>query len=328
MRILCSTLFLLIASGAFGADRRKPQIDPESQDGILLQRILQETTAAHKLALLEKFTEQFPNAAAIAWVYGQLLPIYLDEQQFDKSLTAAEKLLAIDPDDLDVAYGALRAAEAKKDADLGAKYAPMSWDLASTVAQSAKPGESAPPDALADWTARTTLARELMTYAEYVLYSRAKECADLEKKALLVEALVVRNPHSKYLQPAKDDLFVAVQNGGTPQQRLALAQKVLEQQPENEDALILVAQYNLQHNQEFAAVLNDSLKILNILRDKGQPPDLSSEAWEEKKTNYTGLANWMAGVVYAQQGKWQQSEHHLRAAIPNLHEVAMLAAAR
>ena len=327
MRFFYLTLILLIVPCAWGADRRKPQIDPESQEGILLQRILQEPTPLRKLILLEQFVGQFPKAPAIAWIDGQLLPIYLDNQQFDKALTAAEGLLASDADDLDAAYGALRAIEGKKDAELAARYAPLSWDVASKVAQTPEPAEKGLPEAPSDWTRRTALARDVMIYAEYVLYSRAKECTDLEKKSRLVQALEARNPQSRYLSHAKDELLVAVESGGSTQDRLALAEKTLAQDPENEDALLMVAQYDLQHERDLPKVLSYSVKVIERVQQKPQPDDLTPEVWMAKKARYAGLANWMAGVVLAQQGQWQQSERYLRAAVPNLHEVAMLAAA-
>ena len=42
MKISVPVLALLLATGALGVDRHKPDVDPESQDGILLQRIQQE----------------------------------------------------------------------------------------------------------------------------------------------------------------------------------------------------------------------------------------------------------------------------------------------
>ena len=94
---------LLIASGALRADRHKPDIDPESADGILIQRIQQEPTVPRKLALLEKFVADFPKATSIAWIYEQLLPIYKDAKDYDKVIASADGLLAVDPNDLDSA---------------------------------------------------------------------------------------------------------------------------------------------------------------------------------------------------------------------------------
>jgi hypothetical protein len=43
---------LLLTGEALGADRHKLDADPETQDGLLLQRIQQEPTQPRKLALL------------------------------------------------------------------------------------------------------------------------------------------------------------------------------------------------------------------------------------------------------------------------------------
>src|SRR5271169_6086881 len=121
---------LLLAGEALGADRHKADVDPESQDGILLQRIQQEPTQPRKLALLEKYVVEYPEATSIAWVYEQLLPIYLEANQWDRVIATAEALLVRDPNDLDSAHDALKASEAQNNPDLMAKYAQLSWDLA------------------------------------------------------------------------------------------------------------------------------------------------------------------------------------------------------
>src|SRR6266404_4474912 len=92
-------LALGLAGGLLGLDRHKPDVDPESGDGILLQRIQQEPTLPRKLALLEKFVAEYPKVISIAWVYEQLLPIYKDAKQYDKVIATADALLAVDPND-------------------------------------------------------------------------------------------------------------------------------------------------------------------------------------------------------------------------------------
>src|SRR5690242_6774136 len=52
MRQYVAAFALLFIAGAYAADRHKLDIDPESQDGILLQRIRQEPTVPRRLALL------------------------------------------------------------------------------------------------------------------------------------------------------------------------------------------------------------------------------------------------------------------------------------
>src|SRR5579863_1104585 len=154
MKLAVPALALLLAecvltSGALGAERHKPDIDPETQEGILLQRIQQEPTQPRKLALLEKYVAEYPKTNSSAWVYEQLLYIYMDTAQWDRVMQSADGLLAADPNDVDSAHDALKAAEAQNNAELVAKYAELAWDLASRALETPKPSN---PDDLPDWT--------------------------------------------------------------------------------------------------------------------------------------------------------------------------------
>ena len=106
---------LLLRGEALGADRHKLDVDPETEDGILLQRIEQEPTQPRKLALLEKYVVEYPEAPNIVWVYEQLLPIYMEANQWDRVIATADGLLVRDPYDLDSAHDGLKAAEAQND---------------------------------------------------------------------------------------------------------------------------------------------------------------------------------------------------------------------
>src|SRR5271156_1592707 len=103
LKFAISALAVFLATAALAADRHKVDVDPESEDGILLQRIQQEPTQARKLALLEKYAAEFSKTTSIAWVYEQLLPIYTEAKDYDKVIVTSDALLAIDPDDLDAA---------------------------------------------------------------------------------------------------------------------------------------------------------------------------------------------------------------------------------
>src|SRR5258708_10738829 len=152
MRFYVPAFALFVIAGAFAADRHKIDVDAESDDGILLQRIQQEPLAKRKLALLEKYAVQFPRTTSIAWVYEKLLPIYVDAKQPDTVLASAESLLAVDPNDVDAADAALHTAESINDKALVQRYAELSWDVASRAAKSKRPAD---PDDVADWVKQT-----------------------------------------------------------------------------------------------------------------------------------------------------------------------------
>ena len=304
-------LLILTANGLM-ADRHKPNIDPESQDGILVQRIQQEPTAPRKLALLEKFVAEYPQSNSAAWVYEQLLPIYKEANQPDKVLEIANALLAVDPNDLDAAHDALKAAEAKVDPDLVAKYAGLTWDIASKVSQSAKPADA---DEVAAWTQQVQFANETMAYSEYTLASLAKAQTDEQKRAALVEALQRRNSQSQYLAITKKPTVIDLATLD-PQKAVALAEQGLQTDPDNEDFLMTVADYYMNREKELPKVLSYALRLLDLMPRKPKPDSVNDADWNKKKAKYLGWSNWLAGVVYGKQARYGLSDRYLRAALP------------
>jgi hypothetical protein len=311
MKFCVPAFTLLIIAGAFGADRHKLDVDAESDDGILLQRIQQEPLAKRKLALLEKYAVQFPRTTSIAWVYEQLLPIYVDAKQFDKVLATADSLLAVDPNDVDAADAALHTAESMNDVALIQKYAEVSWDAASRAAKSKRPAD---PDDVADWAKQMEFAKQVMNYAEYVLSNRASAESDPQRKAELLRMLELRNPQSKFLIAAKSKP-VRIDLASISPER---AERGLVDDPDNIDYLMNVADYNMRREQDLQKVLNYSIRILDVIQRKSKPEGTTPEEWERKKSRYIGSANWMVGVVYGKQGRYGLSERYLRASLSNI----------
>lgn len=313
---------MLVAS-AFAADRHKIDVDPESEDGILLQRIQQEPTLPRKLALLEKYVAQFPKATSIAWVYEQLLPIYKDAKDNDKVIATANALLAVDPNDLDSAHDALRAAEATGQTELIRMYAVMAWDIASKAVQAKKPAD---PDDVSDWAKQIAFANQVMDYCEFVLATQAANESDPAKRAMLVQALQSRNPESKFLANTKKQTVIDLASID-PEKALALAEHGLINDPNNEDFLMTVANYNMGHERDLPKVLTYALRILDLIHKKPKPDTLSAQEWEKKKAKFTGWASWMAGVIYGKQARYSQSDRYLRQALPFIQEDTRLLAA-
>jgi len=315
---------LLAAATTYAGDRHKVDIDAESQDGILLQRIQQEPTKPRKLALLEKFVAEFPKATSIAWVYEQLLHVYKEGKDNDKVIATAESLLAVDPADLDAAYDALQAAQAKGDSEALRKYVPLSWDIATNTLKLPKPAD---PDDRADWARQMEFAREVLTFTEYVLSTEATQESDPQKKADLIKSLETRNPESKFLAVARNDRPRIDLASLSPEKAVALAEQGLVDDPDNEDFLVTVANYHIQREQELPKVLSYSLRLLELLPRKPKPDDVSPEEWAAKKAKYTGWASWMAGVIYAKQARYGLTDRYLREALGYLHEERLLAGA-
>lgn len=304
-------------------DRHKLDADPETQEGLLLQRIQQEPTTPRKLALLEQYLTAYPKGTSLAWVYEQLLPIYLDAMQWDRVLASATGLLAVDPNDLESAHDALKAAQALNDPELKAKYAELAWDLSAHILQEPKPAN---PDDVAPWTRRTAYAQEVRDYAEYAIATLAAAQTDDLKRAELALALEERDPQSKYLALAKKPTVIELAKLD-PQKALQLAEEGLEKDPDNVDFLMTVADHDMSLEKNLPQVLRYSLHILELVDGKPQPVGIAPAEWDNKKAKYTGWASWMAGVVYAKQARYGLSDRYLRAALANLQDEPRLLAA-
>jgi hypothetical protein len=316
-------LALWFATGAF-ADRHKVDVDPESEDGILLQRIQQEPLPARKLALLEKYAAQFPQTTSIAWIYEQLLPIYKEAKDYAKVIATANALLAADPKDLDAAHDVLRASETTGETELIRIFAQRAWDLASQAVQTKKPSD---PDDVADWTKQIEFANEVLAYSEFVMATQAADEPDAAKRAELIQALQSRSPQSKFLANTKKQTVIDLA-AIDPQKAVVLAEQGLVKDPENLDFLMTVADFNMRREKELPKVLNHSLRILELIQTKSKPDSLTAEEWEKKKAKFAGWANWMIGVIYGKQARYSLSDRYLRAALPYvLDDTRLLAAA-
>lgn len=313
----------VLAMPAPAADRHKLDADPETQEGLLLQRIQQEPTTPRKLALLEQYLAAYPQGTSLAWVYEQLLPIYLDTMQWDRVLASAAGLLAVDPNDLESAHDALKAAEALNDPELKAKYAELAWDVSARVLQVPKPSS---PDDLAQWTKRSAYAQEVRDYSEYAIATLAAAQTDDSKRAELALALEQRDRQSKYLALTKKPTVIELAKLD-PQKALQIAQEGLEKNPDNVDFLMTVADHDMSLEKNLPQVLRYSLRILELLDGKPQPEGIAPAEWDNKKAKYTGWASWMAGVVYAKQARYGLSDRYLRAALANIQEDPRLLAA-
>ena len=316
-------LAALLGSLPLLAERHKPNIDPESEDGVLLQRIQQEPVPARKQALLEKYASQYPTTSSIAWVYEQLLPIYKDAKDHQKVIAVGNALLAIDANELDAVHDVLSSAEAINSIELVRIFSQRAWDIASKAVLTPKPSD---PDDVADWNKLIDFAKEVLSYSEFVMATQAANEPDPAKRAALVEVLHSRNPNSKFMANTKKQSVIDLVSID-PEKAVALAEEGLQKDPNNEDFLMTVADYKIGHEKDLPKALTYSLRILDLMKKKPQPATMSAEDWEKKKAKFIGWASWMAGVVYGKQARYAQSDRYLREALPLIRETPRLLAA-
>lgn len=323
MRAVLTVVVLLVSAGAAMGQRQKVNINTETPEGQALQQIGQENDEAKKLALMEDFVAKFPKTENTAWVYAQMQPVYIKAGQYDKAMDAGEKVLAIDPGDLEIAHQNLKAAEAKKDPDAIEKWSGQTSEIALKAAASPQPKEE---DQVENWKKEVDYAKQVNTYTEYSLSAAALQAQDPKKRIALAEALAKRNPNSQYLPQLNQALFLAYRQAGDNPKAIALAEKVLATDQSNEDMLLVVADNYLQNKRDPDKVLAYSAKMIDVMNSKPKPEGVSDADWAKRKSLITGLGHYMSGKLYFSQNKFGPADKELRQALPDVEGNAMLKA--
>jgi len=305
---------LLAAATVAFADRTKVDINAETPEGQLLQQIGQESEAAKKRALLEEFVGKHSNHAGILWVYGQLLPLYLEAKEYDKVFPVAEKLLAADPADAEMAHGALKAAEGKQDPDLVAKWAAATSEAARKAVAAPKPSDE---EEVENWKRRVDYAKQVDVYSEYSLFNTALQTADPNKKILLAETLLQRNPKSQYAAQVEPTLFLAYRQVNNNDKALEVAERIIARDASNEDSLLFAA-YQYFDKKQWDKAVDYSFKVVDVMKAKPAPQGVDAAQWESKKKQVVGSGLWLQGMALGAQNKHVETDKVLREALPYL----------
>src|SRR5260370_42016399 len=94
-----------IIAGFCTAQRPAPNGDrPDNPARMLWWKLTSEKDQTTKIQQLESFAADYPKDEDIGWVYEQLYAILVDNKQFDRALAVGDKLLALDPHDVGIAY--------------------------------------------------------------------------------------------------------------------------------------------------------------------------------------------------------------------------------
>ncbi len=303
MKRLLSVLILFLALAPLGlAQHPKPNFDPETKEGLLIQHIQQEDDPAEKLHYLEQFVLQFPDNPAMPWVCGQLQPAYMKEKAWDQAMRIGQKLITLEPDNLEAAKLSMEAAQHQGKPEEIAKCADIAWQAASKVA--AAGGRNA-----AD-------AQQTQLYAEYAIYTVAEQTPDPQAKLKLLEDLQRRNPRSPYAENIPAECFQIYKSLKQIDKALGLAENTLASDPDNVDMLMAVSEHYFSQQDAWEKVISHSTHLIQVLPNKPKPANLSGEEWQAKKSRPLGAAYYMAGSASSVTGQYARADQMLRAALP------------
>ncbi len=303
----------LLAQVAFGQRHKLGTVNAETPEGALLQQIGTEADAAKKVALMEEFVTKFPKHEGTGWVLLQLQGAYSKSNQFDKTLETGERLLALDPDDVETAHQNLKAAEGKKDLDGIVKWSGETARIAPKVAASPQPADE---DEVAYWKYSVDFAKQVVAYTEYSIYNAAITAQDGRKKIQLLETLQQRNPKNAYAAGIPAMIFTTYRQLGDNDKAVATAEQILATDQSSEDMLLIVAFNYLQKNQQPDKVVAYSTKLVEVMASKPKPEAIADADWTARKNQLTGLGHYMIGSIQMSQSKFGPADETLRRALP------------
>ena len=306
MKALFSTVAVLILGYSMSGQQG---VDAGSPEGRMLGAITKETDPARKQALIEEFVKTYPTSTQSGWAWEQLQVAYLQAQQYDRVIEAGQKALDSNAENPVLAYNSLKAAEAKNDPDGVVKWAGETSRLARKTVESA--GKSSDADA----KGRADYARQLDTYSEYAIYALALKTTDPQKVIALSESLAQRSPQSPYMGKLTGPYLNALRQAGRGDQAGPVAEKLLQNDPANVDALFAAADYNMQH-QNLDKSFEYSTKLVDVIQTQAKPEGMSDEDWLKRKNTMLGVGLWMQGVGYNSKHQYQQANKVLRQALP------------
>ena len=296
------------------AQRYSITVDPDSPEGQFLDLVNLQSDESKKVSLIEQFTQRFPKHQAVSWAYEQLQLAAMQAGQWDRALTFGEKLVQLHPNDMDTAQLNIKAAESKGDRTTVKLWTDFMMRIAQRVLESPPPKD---PEALEEWKRRTTLASQYTAHDEYAIYIKAQRSGDPRQQIKLLDELLKRNPETAYLPQALVIYLNAYRATGDSKNALHTSERILTVDPNNEDAVLTVAESYLRRGASDRAV-SYSLRLIELMNTKKKPSIVRQQDWEKKKAHYMGTAYWMIGNTYINQSRFGQADSALRAALPML----------
>ncbi len=315
MRLQVVAVMLVCASAVTAVAQKKPfEINTQTPEGMLLSDAGQATDEAKKTALLEEFLQKYPKHDGVPYAGTQLQIIYLKNGSLDKTIQTAETILAVDPALPLAAYNPLQAAEQKKDYAAIQTWALKTVDAAKKQLAYPKPGDD---DQAEQWAKDQDWAKQAIVRCEYSLFHAAVETQDPQSKANLGEALLTMNPDSQYAAQTLPHYLYGLMRTGQSAKATAVAEKVLEKDPSNDEMMLLVADNSLSaKNYEKAGTF--ATQAVAALKSATAPQGADAAAWQKSHDANLGRAYFIAGSAANESKKYADADKSFRAALPLL----------
>jgi len=298
-------------------DVTKPRVGKDTPEGIFLELVSLEASAPKKVALLEHFLVIFPacDPSITVWVYTELQDRYRRAGDLDKALAAGEKILVLDPDNIEIAESNKRIAEKKGDPSLVDKWSTEIEKIAARVVKLSPPSDPAEVKAAQE---RTELARQIVSNADYAEFTAALRMKAAAERINALEIFLKRVPQNPYMDQIEIAEFLAYKEVGDFEKTLAAAEKILSHNENREDALLFVLEVSFNRRKDPKRTLALAAKFIERMTSAPPPEGISEHDWELAKTRNIARAHYITGRVYFETEQWSSADVALRLALPTI----------
>jgi len=257
-----------------------------------------------KSTLLEQFIAGNPRDEASEFILPYLRESYQKQKRYDRLVEMTDRQLALHPSEFDLAYDTLKTVEEGKKPDLSHKAAEMT-SAAARAAIQAKPKQ--------EDLARAT---QVMGYADYLLYTEALQTEETDKRLESLRKLAEHGAQSPYYGAIQQQRYELYRKQGNVKQMSAVAEETLQQDPENEEMLVILMEALNQKHTDPVRVSAYAQHLLKGLRDKPKPDSMGEADWTRRKAQLRARAFMLMGNAYFDMERFQDADQALRQALP------------
>jgi tetratricopeptide (TPR) repeat protein len=180
------------------------------------------------------------------------------------------------------------------------------------------PAPAAAPQNTAPAPAAPQQKKEIKDPAEYNAYIGALGQQDPAAKISGFEAFITQYPNTVMKEEALEQLMNAYQQSGNQAKVIETAQKLLQANPNNLKALVLLAygkRIAAKTPQDLAEAAQYGEKGLQLLPTAPKPEGVSDADYQKFKTQATAIFNGAVGMSAYQNKDYAKAEQFLRAAV-------------
>ena len=308
--MLAALSFLILPARA---DYRKLRVNRDSSEGQYLDLVQLEADGLRKVQLLEQYLVLFPTSEPVAWVYGELQDRYRRLGQLDKAISAGEKLMALEPDNVDVARLNWRMAESLGNVPLTAKWQVETAKAADKLVTLPLPSD---PEERKIYESRLAYARQFARQNTYTAFTQAMNLKDPAQRLEALDSFVQTNPGNPYMVQIEDARFTAYRQTDDLPKAMEAAERILARDDSRDDAMLFIAEVNFRGRKNPARTLTLADKVVAKLSSGEVPAGYDAAQRAKIRRQNLTLASYIAGSLQFQAEQWASADRSLRAVVP------------